>query len=80
MRIIDLKQRHLEAFEDAYHAADVKDGLSNISGRTVRAAIAAGWFGEGCDADVGEMKAGEVRQLAQEINEAYTAAVTIDPN
>lgn len=81
MEIIkDLRQHHLEAFEEAYNK-DRPVGLSSAAGHAVRAALTAGWFnGSAESVDVGEMKPAEVRRLSREIDAAYNAAVALDPN
>lgn len=82
--ITDLRQRHLEAYEEHYNnlTNDGKlRGLSRDSGAVVRAAIKAGWFGDALKAEaIDDMTGGEVRKLAKAVNEAYREATTIDPN
>lgn len=77
--VTDLRQHHLEDFEAAYNK-DLPKGVSSQAGHVVRAALAAGWFGDANGADVGEMKPADVRRLSREIDAAYNAAVTLDPN
>ncbi len=79
MKIIDIRQKHLEAFEEAYNK-DRPVGLSSSAGHAVRAALAAGWFDDAGGVDVGDMKGSEVRRIAKEIDAAYNAAVSLDPN
>lgn len=81
MNIIkDLRQRHLEAWEDAYfRLSDGKKGMNSDNGAVVRAAVEAGWL-DGDPGDVGEMKPAGVIALAKKINNAYTEATTLDPN
>lgn len=74
----DLRQHHLEAFEEAYNK-DRPVGMSTSAGHAVRAAIAAGWFTSD-PGDVGEMKPSEVRRLSREIDAAYNEAIALDPN
>jgi hypothetical protein len=78
--IIELKQRHLEAFEAEYfRLMDGKRGKNTDNGATVRAAQKAGWFVTD-PGDVGELTGKRVGELAAEINRVYVEAITLDPN
>jgi hypothetical protein len=80
----DLRQRHLEAFEEHFWSAQGEkrwQGKNRDNGLTVRSAIAAGWFSDAPDPDVVlEMKPSEVAKLAQQVNELYVEVTRIDPN
>lgn len=82
--IIDIRQRHLEAYEELYNDltnSGALRGLSRDSGAVVRAAVKAGWFGDSLKVEtVDDMTGGQVRRLAKIVNEAYREATTIDPN
>lgn len=84
MKIVKLLQLHLEGFEeisnDEYGLFELR-GTNRINGATVRAAVDAGWFGDGLSVDdVGKMTPVEVRKLAEDINDAYKKATEPDPN
>lgn len=80
MLIDDLRQRHLEKFEEEYwKLADNIRGRNRDNGATVRAAQAAGWLKRD-PGPVGDMKPADVRRLAEAINARYTELTTIDPN
>lgn len=79
-QFVDIRQRHLEAFEAEYFAlVDGKRGKNTDNGATVRAAKKAGWFAEDIG-DVGEMTGKHAAALAADINRVYIEAITIDPN
>jgi hypothetical protein len=80
--ITDLRQRHLEAWEREFNKFRGDDkGVSTFHGSVVRAALAAGWFGDGADADaVDEMTPREVRKLSAAVDALYTEVTTLDPN
>lgn len=75
-----LKQRHLEAWEEAFNAEEVT-GASRFAGLVVRAAIKAGWFDDLVSVEaVDDMNPAFVRKLAKQVNDAYVEATTLDPN
>jgi hypothetical protein len=79
--ISDLRQRHLEAFEDALGEGGIAN-LAKVRGATgngmiCRAALDAGWIK---DVDVGELHGGDAQKLATAVFDAYRAATAIDPN
>jgi len=82
MNIIDIRQRHLEAIEVYLEENNVKQGMSRNAGVTVRGAIVAGWFGDDSPTveSVDDMTGGEVRRLANLVNEAYNKAVQVTEN
>ena len=75
----DLRQRHLEAFEEEYLNAESKKGRNTDNGAIVRAAQKAGWV-DGDIGDVGDMIPRDVIKLARQINQRYTELTTLDPN
>ena len=75
----DLRQRHLEAFEETYLNGESKKGRNTDNGAVVRAAQKAGWL-DGDIGDVGDMMPRDVIKLAQEINRRYVEMTTLDPN
>lgn len=78
--IIELKQRHLEAFEAEYFKLiEGKRGKNTDNGATVRAAQKAGWF-DGDIGDVGNMTGAECAAIAADVNRVYIEAITLDPN
>jgi hypothetical protein len=80
--ITDLRQRHLEAWEREFNSRRGDDtGVSTFRGTVVRAALAAGWFGEDGDPDtVDDMTPRQVRQLSAEVDALYAEVTTLDPN
>lgn len=81
-KFIDLRQRHLEKFEEVFWADDgVKRGAQRRAGVLVRAAIAAGWLVDPItEQELGDMAAKDVRDLAAEIDAKYGEAASLDPN
>jgi hypothetical protein len=83
MPVIELKQKHVEAF---YHAIPqdltavelFRDMLRN-SGAIVRAAQKAKWF-ETDPGDVDELAPGAVLELAKEVTAAYGEAIAVSPS
>jgi len=84
----DLRQRHLEAFDDAYW--ELKDnakyggkGKNRDNGFVVRAAMTAGWFGPDYELDVDKrvsnMKPAIVLELADMVNAKYKVATSVNP-
>jgi hypothetical protein len=83
MKLIkDLRQRHLEAWEREFNRIRGDDkGVSTYHGAVVRAALAAGWFGEDGDPDtVDDMTPREVRKLSADVDSLYAEVTTLDPN
>jgi hypothetical protein len=80
--ITDLRQRHLEAWERSFNSLRGDDtGVSTFRGTVVRAALAAGWFGEDGDPDtVDDMTPRDVRKWAAAVDELYNEVTTLDPN
>lgn len=77
----DLKQRHLEAFEEAFADMDKnKTGQSILRRMTVDTALKAGWFGDNTDVDLGEMTGREIARLSESIWTLYRELTDIDPN
>jgi len=76
-----LRQRDLEAFSRAYRAALPENpGRIEERGATVRAAAAAGWFGEALTAAaVDDLPPRIVDALAAAVNTLYEEATTPDP-
>lgn len=75
-----LTQRQAEAFARAYR--DAPAGRSRIEERgvTVRAAAAAGWFGDALTAEgVDDLSARAVNDLAEAVNALYKEAIAPDP-
>lgn len=86
--IDDLRQHHLESYEDEYwKRRDVHDrekiGLSTEEGLIVRAGFAAGWFGDGYKVDADErvknMSPAKVYELAQAMDAKRRVVRAIDP-
>jgi hypothetical protein len=78
--MIELKQRHVEAFFKAMRLAGINSGdmsAPEYAGAVVRAAASAGML-DAPDIDVGEMLPREVVKLAREVNNAITEALTLD--
>ena len=84
----DLRQHHLESWDDEYwQRRDAikreQIGRSTDEGLIVRAALAAGWFGDGLRVDADErvknMSPSEVLELATIINSKREVARAIDP-
>ncbi len=76
--MIELKQRHVEAFFKAMRTAGVNAGdmsAPEYTGAVVRAAQAAEIVSV---ADVGEMAPRDVIRLAREVNDAIAEALAID--
>lgn len=78
--LVDLKQRHLEAFLIATKDVDKELPLQIYYGKVLQAAIDAGWITEPVIEDVGDIKPDKVRWLAEQVIVAYSEAVTVDPN
>lgn len=78
--LVDLKQRHLEAFLIAMKDVDKELPLQIYHGKVLKAAIDAGWITEPVIEDIGDVKPARVRWLAEQVIIAYTDAVTVDPN
>jgi hypothetical protein len=80
--ITDLRQRHLESWEREFNKLRGDDkGVSTFHGAVVRAALAAGWFGDDGDPGaVDDMTPREVRKLSGEVNARYEEVTTLDPN
>jgi hypothetical protein len=80
--ITDLRQRHLEKWEREFNRFRGDDkGVSTYHGAVVRAALAAGWFGDdGSADDVDDMTPRQVRQLSAEVDALYAEVTTLDPN
>jgi hypothetical protein len=84
VKIVDLKQRHIEAFVKEMPVG--KDALNLAiplyQGMTVRAACKAGWFIEPLikSEDVDDMPPSQVRELFTAVIEAYNAATAILPS
>lgn len=77
----DLRQRHLEAFEDAFADMDkTKTGQSILRRMTVETALRAGWYGDNADADLGEMTGREIARLSEQVWTLYRELTDIDPN
>jgi hypothetical protein len=84
---IDLRQRHLEAFETAYmpFTAELGDdespatvGAFTLFSKVIRMAVAAGWFKD--DIDVGELLPADVKPLSQAIIDKWQEVISLDPN
>ena len=77
----DLRQRHLEAFEDAFNEQDgTASGQSIIRRMSVDTAMKAGWFGDNVDVDLGEMTGKEIAKLSEAVWALYRDLTNIDPN
>lgn len=88
LKVVELYQHHLEAYEDAYWNAREKIkrqqiGRSTDEGLILRAAFAAGWFGDKYKIDVEErvknMTPRDIVELATKANNAREVARAIDP-
>ena len=78
--LVELKQRHIENFSEAM--LSWKDlSIPKYRGEVVRTAVQSGWFASPAISpeDVGNMKASEIRWMADKLVEAFTAAMEIDP-
>lgn len=78
--LVDLKQRHMEAFLIATKDVDKELPLQIYYGKVLKAAIDAGWIIEPVIEDVGDVKPARVRWLAEQVITAYSESVTVDPN
>lgn len=68
MKIItDLRQRHLEAWFDAYNN-EIEDGIQSANGVSVRSAIKADIVTGITANDVADMKPYEVDAIAKDVN------------
>lgn len=77
----DLKQRHLEAFEDAFADQDkTRTGQSVLRRMTVETALNAGWFGDNVTVELGDMSGREVAKLADAVWSLYRDLTNIDPS
>lgn len=80
--LVDLRQRHVEAFSVAIQPASNDNyPATKYRAAVLRAAIEAGWFVEpGIKAlDIPEMPAGAVRALADWLSEMFVAVNDPDP-
>lgn len=78
--LVELKQRHIENFSEAM--LSWKDlSIPKYRGEVVRTAILSGWFASPTISadDVGNMKAAEIRWIADKLVEAFTDTMEIDP-
>lgn len=75
----DIKQRHLEKFEQLAFGDDDPTTAGLSRGHIVRAAVESGWFGDDAG-DVGDMTPADVRKAWEAVTEAYKAMIAIDPN
>ncbi len=86
--IADLRQKHLEKFQDLVveykreHGESFNLRIQN-NGAIVRSAISAGWFGD-VEGDVnelvGEMSVADVEKYAREVDALFEKFTVIDPN
>jgi hypothetical protein len=79
----DLSLSDLEAYYTAYDAEDKPVSAWHERGRTIRAAVAAGWFNApaGLTADdVGKLRPAQVPAIKVAIDELYMRLTTADPN
>lgn len=78
----DLRQRHLEAWSDAFNKySDGRRGIVHYHGAVLRASIEAEWLVEPVLSveDVGEMSPQHARWYAVELDKLYTELTTV-PN
>lgn len=77
----DIRTRHLLAFEDAYNAAPEVRGKYNVAVRDIKAAITAGFFENGFNAEqLGDLPPSDTIKLQTEINRWYKSVNETDPN
>lgn len=84
IKIVDLKQRHIEAFFKEMPVGELMKDMPFVLywGAYVRAACKAGWYLEPVfqPDDVAEMEPGKVRELFTAATEKFTAAMEIPPS
>ena len=79
-----LRQRDVEKYMAAFRDTKLGDSLPEYHGRTLRAALKAGWVQEiepniG-EADVADLHPAKVKWFAEKIDRLYTEATTIPPD
>lgn len=79
IKFIELKQRHVEAFDKERPEFDINRPTIYFGG-VVRAAVKAGWLELPKIENVEEMKPGEARKLAEAILQEYSRVEEIDPS
>jgi hypothetical protein len=84
IKLIDLKQRHLEAFVKEMPTGDDAGKMPVIvyMGQVVRAACKAGWYLEPAFKveDVDEMSPADVRDLSASAMKIYSEAMGVSPS
>ena len=78
--LVDLRQRHVEAFSVAIQPAG-DFPATKYRGEVIRAAVKAGWFeATGINpADIPEMHPAAVRVLSERLSEVFVAVNDVDP-
>jgi len=78
-----LKQRDVERYMAAFRASKLGDSLPEYYGKTLRAALTAGWVKaiepQMSVDDVAAQKPAVVRWFAQHVNDLYVEVTTIPP-
>jgi len=87
MKIVELKNKHVAAWQRAIKAAKPGD-VENIAQLpnawfyeiTIRAAYDAGWFADATEQQLEELTFKQSEKLATEVLQAYSATQAVDPN